>query len=102
MPVKDWKTLFLPGATWWSGSKSSKQHFPRHGASVSLTPVQTPERPVSIGPVRTDHIGNDTFFVTYGDGLGNVDLRSLVEFHHAHPGAATVTAVPLLRHPMAR
>ncbi len=42
-----------------------------------------------------DHIGNDTFFVTYGDGLGNVDLRSLVEFHHAHPGAATVTAVPL-------
>ena len=42
-----------------------------------------------------DQIGDDTFFVTYGDGLGNVDLRTLLEFHNAQPGTATVTAVPL-------
>ncbi|MGH9137817.1 MAG: sugar phosphate nucleotidyltransferase [Acidimicrobiales bacterium] len=38
---------------------------------------------------------DETSFVTYGDGLGNVNLQALLAFHHAHPGAATVTTVPL-------
>lgn len=37
----------------------------------------------------------DTFFLTYSDGLGNVDLRALFDFHASHPGAATLTTVPL-------
>jgi glucose-1-phosphate cytidylyltransferase len=37
----------------------------------------------------------DTFFATYSDGLGDVDLGSLLAFHSAHPGAATLTTVPL-------
>jgi glucose-1-phosphate cytidylyltransferase len=40
---------------------------------------------------RTD----GTFMATYGDGLGNVDLRRLIQFHREKRGAATVTAVPL-------
>jgi glucose-1-phosphate cytidylyltransferase len=36
-----------------------------------------------------------TFMATYGDGLGNVNLRDLISFHRGHGGAATVTAVPL-------
>ena len=43
-------------------------------------------------------IGNETFMVTYGDGLGDIDIHSLVEFHRAHGKLATVTAV----HPPAR
>ncbi len=35
----------------------------------------------------------ETFMVTYGDGLGNVDLSALMAFHRAHGRAATVTAV---------
>jgi glucose-1-phosphate cytidylyltransferase len=35
------------------------------------------------------------FLATYGDGLGSVDIRSLVGFHASHGGAVTVTAVPL-------
>lgn len=34
-------------------------------------------------------------FVTYADGLGDVDLAALAVTHRAHPGAATVTTVPL-------
>ena len=34
-----------------------------------------------------------TFMATYGDGLGNVDINSLVAFHRAHGRLATVTAV---------
>jgi glucose-1-phosphate cytidylyltransferase len=36
-----------------------------------------------------------TFHATYCDGLGDVDLGALVRHHHAHPGLATMTAVPL-------
>jgi glucose-1-phosphate cytidylyltransferase len=37
----------------------------------------------------------DPFFLTYADGLGNVDLHGLLAFHRVHRGMATVTAVPL-------
>jgi glucose-1-phosphate cytidylyltransferase len=37
----------------------------------------------------------DPFLATYGDGLGDVDLAALVEFHRIHPGCATLTTVPL-------
>jgi glucose-1-phosphate cytidylyltransferase len=34
-----------------------------------------------------------TFMLTYGDGVSDVDLRNLVEFHRAHGKLATITAV---------
>ena len=37
----------------------------------------------------------DTFFATYSDGLGDVDLGALLAFHGSHAGAATLTTVPL-------
>jgi glucose-1-phosphate cytidylyltransferase len=37
----------------------------------------------------------ETFLATYGDGLGAIDLGTLADFHSSHPGAATVTTVPL-------
>ena len=41
---------------------------------------------------------SSTFLVTYGDGVGNVDITALLAFHRAHGKLATVTAV----HPTAR
>src|SRR5687768_16176387 len=38
-------------------------------------------------------IGDGTFMVTYGDGVGDVDVASLVAFHRAHGKLATLTAV---------
>lgn len=35
------------------------------------------------------------FFLTYGDGLADVDLAALLAFHADHDGAVTVTTVPL-------
>lgn len=34
-----------------------------------------------------------TFMLTYGDGVADVDIRSLLEFHRSHGRVATVTAV---------
>lgn len=39
------------------------------------------------------YIDGDTFMVTYGDGLADVDLISLLEFHKAHKKVATLTGV---------
>jgi glucose-1-phosphate cytidylyltransferase len=44
---------------------------------------------------RCAQIMGQTYFVTYSDGLGDVDLVDLLTFHHDHPGAATMTTVPL-------
>jgi glucose-1-phosphate cytidylyltransferase len=37
--------------------------------------------------------GQDAFCLTYGDGVGDVDVTALVAFHRAHGRLATVTAV---------
>lgn len=39
------------------------------------------------------YIDGDTFFVTYGDGVGDIDLGALLAFHRAHGRLATVTGV---------
>ena len=38
-------------------------------------------------------IGNETFMLSYGDGVSNVDITKLLEFHKSHGRIATVTAV---------
>jgi glucose-1-phosphate cytidylyltransferase len=45
-----------------------------------------------VGRLR-DRLSDGTFMLTYGDGVGTVDLKALVEFHRAHGRLATVTAV---------
>jgi glucose-1-phosphate cytidylyltransferase len=39
------------------------------------------------------HLGNSTFMLTWGDGVSNVNLSDLLEFHRRHGRIATVTAV---------
>ena len=39
------------------------------------------------------YIDEDTFMVTYGDGVGDVDIPKLLEFHRSHGRLATVTTV---------
>ena len=39
------------------------------------------------------YVGNETFMLTYGDGVSNVDLKALLEFHKKHGKIATMTAV---------
>lgn len=38
-------------------------------------------------------LGRDTFFLTYGDGLSNVDIQKTLDFHRSHGKMATVTIV---------
>lgn len=45
-----------------------------------------------------EFIGNETFMLTYGDGLSNININNLIDFHKSHKKMVTVSAV----HPGAR
>lgn len=44
------------------------------------------------------YINSDLFMVTYGDGVGNINIKRLVSFHNAHNKIGTITGV----HPSSR
>lgn len=66
-----------------------------------VTLVDTGEESMTGGrllPLR-EHLSKDeNFMLTYGDGVANVNIKQLVEYHLSHGKKATVTAV----HPSAR
>lgn len=39
------------------------------------------------------YVGSEPFMFSYGDGVSNIDLRALLEFHNSHGKIATVTTV---------
>ncbi len=39
-----------------------------------------------------EYLDDETFMMTYGDGVGDIDIKSLVNFHKSHRKLATVTA----------
>jgi len=76
--------------------RDGTQRFLRSDApdwTVSL--VDTGLSTMTGGRIRrlADWLDGDRFMCTYGDGVGNVDIRRLVEFHRSHGKLATVTAV---------
>jgi glucose-1-phosphate cytidylyltransferase len=46
-----------------------------------------------VSAVRRYVEGDDTFLLTYGDGVADLDIGALIRFHEAHGKVATVTAV---------
>ena len=70
-----------------------------HGNSESfdfeVTLADTGVNAMTGGRVKRveQHVKGETFIVTYGDGLSNVDVRKLVAFHEGHGKLATVTTV---------
>lgn len=40
-----------------------------------------------------EYIGNETFMLTYGDGLSNVNIPDLLKFHKSHGKLVTMTSV---------
>ncbi len=40
-----------------------------------------------------EYVGDETFFMTYGDGVCDVDVNKLLAFHQSHGKIATLTAV---------
>ena len=61
----------------------------------TVTLVDTGDNSMTGGRLKRleKFIGNDTFLLTYGDGVSNVNLSKLVTFHKKHKFLCTLTAV---------
>jgi glucose-1-phosphate cytidylyltransferase len=60
-----------------------------------ITLVDTGKDSMTGGRIKRirEHIGDETFMLTYGDGVGNVNINELLDFHKASKKILTVTAV---------
>ena len=60
-----------------------------------VTLVDTGLRTMTGGRIRRirSYIGEEPFMLTYGDGVCNVDLKALEQFHRSHGRTATITTV---------
>ncbi len=62
---------------------------------IKVTLVETGLNTRTAGRLRRvrQHLQGEDFMLTYGDGLADIDLRSLVAFHKSHGKIASVTAI---------
>jgi glucose-1-phosphate cytidylyltransferase len=76
-------------------SNNSMEVHQRYVEPWRVTLVDTGENTLTGGRLRRvrDHLGDEPFCFTYGDGVADVDIGALVAFHRAHGRDATVTAI---------
>ena len=60
-----------------------------------VTVVDTGEATMTGGRIKRalDHVGSETFCLTYGDGVSDIDIADLIRYHKDSGAIATVTAV---------
>ncbi len=60
-----------------------------------VTLIDTGFNTMTGGRIRRikNYIGNETFMLTYGDGVADINIKTLVEFHKKNKKYATVTVV---------
>jgi glucose-1-phosphate cytidylyltransferase len=61
----------------------------------SVTLVNTGLETMTGGRIKRiqQYLGNEPFMLTYGDGVSDVDIRALVDFHKLHGKKATITSI---------
>ncbi|RED83979.1 glucose-1-phosphate cytidylyltransferase [Cohnella phaseoli] len=59
-----------------------------------VTMVNTGLETLTGGRVKRikDYVDNETFMLTYGDGVSDINIRDLVNFHRSHGKLATITS----------
>jgi len=69
----------------------------QHAEPWKVTVVDTGLETMTGGRIKRiqKYVGDETFLMTYGDGVCDVDIGKLVEFHKSHGKIATLTSVIL-------
>lgn len=66
-----------------------------HAEPWKVTVVDTGLNTMTGGRVKRvkDYLGGEPFFLTYGDGVSDVDIAALLKFHRSHGKLVTLTSV---------
>ena len=75
-------------------SNNSMQVHQKKAEPWRVTLVDTGESTQTGGRLKRvkEYLGDDSFCMTYGDGVGNINITSSIEFHKSHGKLATMTA----------
>ncbi len=74
---------------------NSMEVHQKFSESWKITLIDTGDKTMTGGRIKRvkDYIGNETFCLTYGDGVSNVNIEKLIDFHKKTETLATLTAV---------
>jgi len=77
------------------GSNDIKIHSNSEEANWKITLVETGDKNITGSRIKKcqKYINEDQVMVTYGDGIGNINIRKLLEFHNSHGKMGTITGV---------
>jgi glucose-1-phosphate cytidylyltransferase len=96
--IKEWFAnyfLYTSDVTFdFRGDNSITVHN-RNTEPWKVTIVDTGLRTSTGGRIKRirEYIGNETFMMTYGDGVADVDMKKLLNYHNTYGGIATLTGV---------
>lgn len=74
---------------------NTMQIHANHSELWKVTVVDTGLNTMTGGRIKRiqDHIGNEPFLLTYGDGVSDVNIKELIKFHKENGKILTLTAV---------
>ena len=99
--IKEWfANYFLHNSDVSFDFRDGKNEMTVHHSHLEpwrVTVVDTGYNTMTGGRIKRvqEYVGNETFMMTYGDGVCDVDINKLVEFHKSHGKTATLTAVKM-------
>ena len=72
-----------------------KNFFKKNSYGWNINLIETGKKTMTGGRLKrlAKHLRNETFMMTYGDGLSNVNLKKLLKFHKKNKKLVTLTAV---------
>lgn len=75
--------------------ENAMQVHEKHSEPWKVTLINTGESTMTGGRIKriAEYVGNETFMLTYGDGVADVDINNLLQFHQQNKRLATLTAV---------
>lgn len=97
--IKEWfANYFLHNSDVSFDFRNGKNSMTVHHSNLEswkVTVVDTGYNTMTGGRIRRiqEYVGDETFFMTYGDGVCDVDIDKLLLFHKSHGKIATLTAV---------
>ena len=75
--------------------KMIKNYFKKKFFDWNINLIETGQNTMTGGRLKrlTKYVGKETFMMTYGDGLSDINLKKLLKFHNKNKKLVTLTAV---------
>ena len=72
-----------------------RKFFKKKNKNLNIKLIETGKNTMTGGRLKRmkKYVGNETFMMTYGDGIANIDIKKLLNFHKKNKKLVTMTAV---------